>query len=90
MYSNFFGQKSNIIGIGIEQRLENLPENIHVYTWGTYMEPNFIKFFVCKNMIDVIIDSSFTDQLSKFKTMWPCLNKNGLYLIEVLHYLTHT
>lgn len=84
MYSKFFGLDSNIIGVGIEQRLEILPENVHVYTWGSHTEAKFVKFYLCKKMIDIIIDGSGKDHFLKFKIMWPCLGKNGLYIIEVI------
>lgn len=85
MWAHYFGPFSKIIGVDKERKIIDRPENVHIYQ-ASQTDVTFLLNTLCKQRLNIIIDdgSHFSqDIIATFETMWPCLQKQGLYIIEV-------
>ena len=89
MWENYFGRKSTIVGIDINEKCKQYEEgNIHICI-GSQADTDFLKNVSGKwGPFDVVIDDGshmMQHQITTFETLFPLLNENGVYICEDCH-----
>lgn len=86
LWRDYFGEKSQIIGVDIEQKCKQYEdEQINVYI-GSQEDRKFLKQLKSKvGMVDVIIDDgghTMNQQIVSFEELWEIVKPGGMYLCE--------
>lgn len=89
MWGNYFGRKSIIVGIDVDEKCKQYEEdNIHICI-GSQGDVDFLKNVSEKwGPFDVVIDDGshmMQHQIITFETLFPLLRENGVYICEDCH-----
>ena len=85
----YFGACGEIVGVDLDERCRDIevsPAHIRI---GDQSDANFLLSVIAEfGTPDVVIDDGShlpKHQIASFKTLWPLLNNNGVYIVEDLH-----
>lgn len=89
MWKHYFGPKSRIIGIDIDERCKRFEEEgIEIYI-GSQGDTNFINDLLAKiGDIDIILDDgghNMVPQIKFFDLIYPKIKEGGIYMCEDTH-----
>lgn len=89
MWRRFFGEKAVIFGIDIEPKCKGFEEDGCQIRIGDQSDPTFLKSVVDEmGGVDIVIDDGShiaEHQIASFKTLWPLLTSEGVYICEDIH-----
>jgi hypothetical protein len=89
MWKQYFGPNANIFGIDINPHCKQLEEDQVEIFIGDQADRRFLKSLTEKiPRIDILIDDgghTMKQQINTYEELFPCIDKNGVYLIEDLH-----
>ena len=89
MWKYYFGPHAKIFGVDINPNCRKLEEDqVHIFI-GDQEDRSFLKELTEKiPRIDILIDDgghTMQQQINTFEELFPCIDKNGIYLCEDLH-----
>jgi len=89
MWKQYFGPNSRIFGVDINPHCKELEEKQISIFIGDQEDRRFLKSLVEKiPRIDILLDDgghTMTQQINTYEELFPCIDKNGVYLCEDLH-----
>lgn len=89
MWKHYFGRKANIFGIDINPKCKSLEEERIKIFIGDQEDRSFLRSLAKEiPSIDILIDDgghTMKQQINTFEELFPCVQKNGVYLCEDLH-----
>ena len=88
MWKQYFGPHAKIFGVDINPQCKKLEEEQVKIFIGDQEDRNFLKQLAEKiPRIDILIDDgghTMQQQINTFEELFPCIDKNGVYLCEDL------
>jgi cephalosporin hydroxylase len=89
MWKKYFGPHAKIVGIDINPEAKAFEEDQIDIRIGDQNDPEFLKSIVAEfGSPDVVLDDAshfMGHTITSFKTLYPLLDTNGIYLVEDLH-----
>lgn len=89
LWRKYLGKDATIFGIDIDESTSRFDDEDARVRIGSQADPNFLRYVVAEmGGIDIVLDDGShvaPHQRISFETLYPLLNKNGLYVVEDLH-----
>jgi hypothetical protein len=89
MWKRYLGPHSRIIGIDIDKTCKACEEDQVYVRIGDQSDPIFLKSVLDEfGAPDIVLDDGShvpAHQISSFNFLYPCITKNGVYMVEDLH-----
>lgn len=89
MWKHYFGPGAKIFGVDINPQCKKLEEEQVEIFIGDQADRSFLKQLAVKlPRIDILIDDgghTMQQQINTFEELFPCIEKNGIYLCEDIH-----
>jgi hypothetical protein len=89
MWQSYFGRQVQLIGVDINPLCKQFEEPGIEILIGDQENRNFLQSIAKKHPdIDILIDDgghTMKQQIHTFEELFPCVNSNGVYLVEDLH-----
>lgn len=89
MWKHYFGAQARIVGVDIDPRCKAFEEDNIAIEIGSQEDPDFLRSLAAKHgPFDIVLDDgghTMQQQITSFKTLYPQVCADGLYLCEDLH-----